>query len=87
MSHHDPTRPEFGYVASPDAFYFRATKALDRAEMTRHDYARLVADVLAGPATEHWRLEYRVAEYRQRAAAHEYAEAVYKVEAAKLRAS
>lgn len=86
MTHNTPTRPEFGHTANPSEFFSRAYKAMDRATHSRDLNAGALADVFTGNPEEHWRLEYRAADYRKAVAAQVYAEAVYEVHAEQVRA-
>lgn len=81
--HYDVARPEHGYVADHRDFFARASDARRLAELMRDHAARW----LAGEVLDHDVDELDRSLYRRDVAALAYAEAVYEVEAAKVRAA
>jgi hypothetical protein len=76
MTHHDPDRAEFGYVADDD--WGRSYGAFKRAESRREREATYLADsFVTGQLDDDWSREYFTRNYRRAVAAEQYARAVW----------
>lgn len=75
--HHDPNRPEFGYVADDD--WGRSYGAFQLAEGRRNREATYLADafVIDSLIDDDWARDYHARNYRRAVAAEQYARAVW----------